>query len=119
MKTAIELIEDERAEQIEKHGFSLEKDAQYYKKGELSQAALFCKEQALIKLFGKKEESAKWPNDWNSYFENKVRNKSVIGQLTVCGALYLAEFERTGDILYRKNAIDISLLMCSLMDLNP
>ena len=118
MKTAIELIEQERTEQIEKHGFSLEKDSIYYKNGELLQAALFCKEQAFIKLFGTKEEIVKWPKGWGQYFEIKVRNKSVIDQLTVCGAFYLAELDRTGNGLYREQAIDISHLMCSLMDLN-
>jgi hypothetical protein len=117
MKTAIELIEQERTEQIEKHGFSIEKDAIYYKNGELLQAAAFCKEQAMKKLFGAKQEMVKWPACWDAYFEDKIRNKPVIDQLTVCGAFYLAELDRTGKGLHREQAIDISHLMCSLMDL--
>lgn len=117
MKTAIELIEKEREEQIKKHGFSLEKDAMYYKNGELLQAAAFCKEQAMKKLFGNKEELIKWPARWDTYFEDKVRNKPVIEQLTVCGAFYLAELDRTGEGVHREKAIGISILMCALMHL--
>lgn len=117
MKTAIELIVQERTEQIEKHGFSIEMDDFNYKSGELLQAAAFCKEQAFIKLFGPKQELIKWPEGWDPFFETKVRTKSVIDQLKVCGAFYLAELDRTGKVLYREQVIDISHLMCSLMDL--
>ena len=42
METGIELIAQERAEQIEKHGYSIEKDIEYYKNRELESAAMYC-----------------------------------------------------------------------------
>lgn len=101
MKQGIELIADERREQIEKHGWSLDHD-KYYSKGQLIQAAIFCKEQAENKLSGSTVESVKWPEGWNVYFEHKVRSKTPIQQLVVCGAFYMAENDRTGTKRYQK-----------------
>ena len=115
METSSNLIKQERAEQIKKHGFSLEKDCIYNKNGELLQAALFCKEQAFIKLFGNKQELIKWPDFWNKHFESKIRSKSVIDQLITCGAFYLAEFDRTKNKLYHEHYIDISHLIDGLL----
>lgn len=94
MKTGIELINEERKEQIEKHGWSLDHDASYAD-GQLKQAALFCYEQARIKLGIIYHEKIKWPDGWIKHFEDKIRNKSAIEQLVVCGAFYLAEYDRT------------------------
>ena len=104
MKTGIELIKKEREEQIHKHGFSLQKDAEFYKNGELMQASDFCLEQARIKAGIINVERIKWPDGWGEYFEQKIRNKSVIDQLTVCGAFILAEKDRTND-----NNLDIPI----------
>lgn len=92
-KTGIELITEERREQIEKHGWSLEHD-QYYKNGQLVEAAHFCLEQAQIKQGSKDTEQHEWPSGWDQYFEDKIRSKSIIGQLTVAGAFYMAENDR-------------------------
>ena len=115
MKTGIEFIRQERSEQIEKHGFSLKKDAQYYKNGELLQAAIFCAEQARIKMLRDIIECTLWPAGWDAYFELKIRNKSVIGQLTCCGAFYLAEFDRTNEIEYYDMAYKIAHHIDSLI----
>lgn len=97
MKTGIELIKKEREEQIHKHGFSLQKDAEFYKNGELLQAADFCLEQARIKAGVQKNMQLAWPDGWDLYFRDKIYGKSVIDQLTVCGAFILAEKDRTND----------------------
>jgi len=115
METSYNLIKQERAEQMEKHGFSLKIDSIYNKNGELLQAALFCKEQAFIKLFGNKQELIKWPDFWSKHFESKIRSKSAIDQLVVCGAFYLAEFDRTKNKLYHERYIDISNLIDILL----
>ena len=47
METSYNLIKQERAEQMEKHGFSLKIDSIYNKNGELLQAALFVKNKLL------------------------------------------------------------------------
>lgn len=97
-KTGIELIADERQEQIEKHGFSVEND-KYYAKKELAQAAKYC-----LMLAEFKEKSGRiacknvyWPENWDRHFENKILNKPRIEQLIVAGALFMAENERRGD----------------------
>jgi len=82
-KTGIELIAQERQEQIEKHGWSLDRD-QDYADGQLKQAALYC---LAPHIFG-------WPNGWIIRFKDKVDNKTKIEQLTVAGALIAAEIDR-------------------------
>lgn len=100
MKTGIELIEEERQEQINKHGFSIEHDREYYKDGQLFQAASFCAE--LKSLDGEQPATMlfSWLADWETDFEEKIRNKSRIGQLIVAGALMMAENERLGAPVY-------------------
>ena len=94
-KTGMELIAQERKEQIEKHGWSLEHD-QDYGSGQLLQAARFCIDQVNNRELGCNEESIKWPDGWDPYFENKIRNKSIIEQLIVAGAFFMAENDRIG-----------------------
>lgn len=103
MKKGIELILQERKEQIEKHGWSLDHDASYAD-GQLKQAALFCYEQARIKLGRTHAETVQWPEGWIKHFEDKIRNKSAIEQLTVCGAFWLAEYDRTHDQQFKTKA---------------
>lgn len=104
MRKGIELIKEERREQIEKHGFSLEKDAKYYQNGELGEAAMFCKNLVQLKIGTLDREFHKWPDGWSKHFEEKIRNKNIIGQLTVCGAFCLAEYERGGDDSWKTRA---------------
>lgn len=99
-KSGIELIKEERREQIEKHGWSLEHD-QYYKNGQLVEAARFCVEKAQIKQGLKDKEDHEWPSGWDQYFEDKIRDKSIIGQYVVAGAFYMAENDRTNSSNYQ------------------
>lgn len=108
MKAGIELINEERKEQIEKHGWSLDHDASYAD-GQLKQAALFCYQQARIKLGRTPTETIQWPDGWIKHFEDKIRNKSAIEQLVVCGAFWLAEYDRTNDEQYKIKAHVIGL----------
>ena len=108
MKTGIQLINEERKEQIEKHGWSLDHDASYAD-GQLKQAALFCYQQARIKLGRIPTETIQWPDGWIKHFEDKIRNKSAIEQLTVCGAFWLAEYDRTDNKEFRKKADEIAI----------
>lgn len=99
MKTGIELITQERREQVEKHGFSLEHDAQYYKKGELFEAARFCLSfvNGAINLIS----VAKWPDGWDKKWEDKIRAKTAIGKLMCAGAFFMAENARAGNDTYQ------------------
>jgi hypothetical protein len=86
MKTGIELIAEERREQIEKHGFSLELDAEYYKNNELIEAAHFALQP--------NHPGTRWPDVWDITFAEKIKNKNRVGQLKVAGALIAAEIDR-------------------------
>lgn len=81
MKTGIELIAEERQEQIEKHGWSAEHDS-FNENGELLQAARFA--------LGADE----WPENWDLNFAEKISSKDEIGKLKVGAALIAAEIDR-------------------------
>lgn len=83
MKTGIELIEKERQEQIEKHGFDVSHDI-YYSKGELLQAALFCINP----------NTFDWPDGWDEHFRDKILSKDEIGKLKCAGAFVAAQIDR-------------------------
>lgn len=82
-KAGIELIYQERQEQIEKHGFSV-KDDLSYSENELIKAALFC-------INPKQFE---WPFNWNEKFRDKIINKTEIERLSVAGAFIAAQIDR-------------------------
>jgi hypothetical protein len=87
MKSGIELIAEERQEQIEKHGFTNEyqrEHPEYYSKGELVDAA--CYAMYLHNMI--------WPTDWNDMYKQKIYNKSYKDRLIVAGALIAAEIDR-------------------------
>ena len=114
MKTGIELITEERKEQIEKHGWSLKHDASYAE-GQLEKAAMFCAEQANLKIGLINAETQKWPTGWIKYFEDKIRNKPAIQQLVVCGAFYLAEYDRTNHFFFLERVFEIAKKIDSLL----
>lgn len=92
MKTGIELIAEERREQIEVHGFDIVKDAEYYQQGELRDAALYA-----VTL-----DESYYPKSWDTWFENKMNDKEArmseeefwIERLKIAGALIAAEIDR-------------------------
>jgi hypothetical protein len=85
MKTGVELIAEERQEQIEKHGFDVIHDVEYYSKNELIQAACFAIHP----------EQFKWPAGWDEEFASKIRMKpNKVERLKVAGALIAAEIDR-------------------------
>lgn len=106
MKTGIELITEERQEQIEKHGRSLEHD-KTHDQGELADAAVICAANRLV------YEKSKYANSVNfnvlqmgswelpvEYDGNVLvanynsTDKERIHQLKVAGALIAAEIDR-------------------------
>jgi len=84
MKTGIELIAEERREQIE--------DAEQYQKNELIDAAMY----AVTK------ERKYYPETWDFWFHNKMMDKEKrmseqefwIERLKIAGALIAAEIDR-------------------------
>ncbi len=83
MKTGIELISQERQEQIEKHGFDVKRDSDY-SKNELVKAAMFCVNPELFE----------WPYYWHSSFRDKILAKTRKERLVIAGALIAAELDR-------------------------
>lgn len=91
-KTGIELIAQERQEQIEKHGWDAEHDA-YNDNKELIQACLFCLDHYTGPGSGLMTYKD-WPMGWLSMFKDKILKKDDIGKLKVAGAFIAAEIDR-------------------------
>lgn len=87
MKTGIELIAEERKEQIEKHGWTAEHDATHYCE-EIIDAAEYA-------IRPNKDNGDKC--GWIS-FQLKIVKKNRIDQLKVAGALIAAEIDRLQSI---------------------
>lgn len=83
METGIQLIARERQEQIEKHGFSIERDLSY-KSQELKYAAMYL-------LCGM---SSFFPRTWAAKFQFAFDRKTELEKLVVAGALIAAEIDR-------------------------
>ena len=81
--TGVELIAQERKEQIEKHGFDVNNDKDY-SNGELIQAAKYCIDSV----------DTEWPGSWEVHFAIKIADKDRVGQLKVAGAFIAAEIDR-------------------------
>jgi len=83
MKSGVELIAEERQEQLEKHGLKPEHDDEYTK-GELIAVAL-----CIIS-----NNYCKWPEGWSLYYMEKFMAKKGTEALKVAGALIAAEIDR-------------------------
>lgn len=89
MKTGIELIAEERKEQIEKHGRTIENDVQQNGSYQLSIGA--------SKLLAYPAECNNYqlpPNGWDIDVYTKMRNKPYKERLIIAGALIAAELDR-------------------------
>lgn len=90
--TGVELIAQERKEQVEVHCFSIATDNAYYVKGELKMAAMFAITQS----------KELYPASWDTWFMNKMEDKRQrmspvefdIERLKIAGALIAAEIDR-------------------------
>lgn len=88
MKTGIELIAQERQEQIEKHGRTVEEDVRFNTKGQLSVAAGILSQRYIpdrLNLI---------PKDWDSLIWLKMLRKQYKERLIIAGALIAAEIDR-------------------------
>lgn len=110
MKTGIELITEERQEQIKKHNWSADHDDKHTT-GELADAAAIC--ASTVRIYNKFEYANNthfdvlaikgWSGLWNLPLNwdgnilidnNKSSKKTRIHQLKVAGALIAAEIDR-------------------------
>lgn len=88
MKSGVELIADERREQIEKHGYDLTHDLEHEADGQLIVAA-----QAAI--LG---NDAAFPAGWELVAVQKICDKPVKERLIIAGALIAAELDRLNNL---------------------
>lgn len=84
MEREVELINEERVEQIEVHGFTIDHDKKRNSKGQLAKAAAF----VLTK------DPYHFPSDWSEEWYNKLSKKKGVEALKVAGALIAAEIKR-------------------------
>lgn len=98
MKTGIELIAQERREQIEKHGRTLAYDRKENRSYQLSHAAsglLFSKGEmepmSIILAFGKLQ-------NWDKCVLKKMVKKTYKQRLIIAGALIAAEIDRVNKL---------------------
>jgi hypothetical protein len=94
MKTGIELIAQEREEQIEKHGRTIDADVKNNKSGELSfaAAALSCPNPESMGLSSANNYSC--PTGWDVKIWTKMILKPYKDRLIIAGALLAAEIDR-------------------------
>lgn len=90
MKTGIELIAQERQEQIEKHGMTVASDVNINPNGALLSAAKYLIDPS----------HSIWPKHWNvDYKEHLDNNKTKLEKLVIAGALIAAEIDRIKSII--------------------
>lgn len=82
--TGVELIAQERAEQIEKHGKTIASDVKLNQKADLSNGALAI-------LTG---NNLTFPPHWNEALVEKLLSKPYRERLIIAGALIAAEIDR-------------------------
>jgi glutamate mutase epsilon subunit len=91
MKPGVELIEQERKEQIEKHNRSIQKDIMENGAGELRRGAI-----ALICDHGQGDIS-QLPLQWSDEICLKMIKKSYVDRLVIAGAFIAAEIDRVNN----------------------
>ncbi len=91
-KTGIELIAQEREEQIEKHGRSINKD--------VIENSLYQLSEAAKKLISGVDVPREWiaPIRWSGPIWRKMIKKSYKDRLIIAGALIAAEIDRLNSI---------------------
>lgn len=88
MKTGIQLITEERYEQISKHGYTNDHDKRVNEDGELITAA--------IAIIGATDRD--FPPEWNYTQVKYMCAKSYKERLSIAGALIAAEIDRLNGI---------------------
>lgn len=84
--TGIELIAQERKEQIEKHGRTIEADVKYNNRRQLTSGA-----KRLIEIH---PDPLNAPNDWDVDTWQRMCRKGYKERLIIAGALIAAEIDR-------------------------
>ena len=92
MKTAIQLIADERERQLKEEGWTEEHDDEYFQ-GELAAAAACYATPEHLRLYRRRARGIMTPLSW-PWAPNWWKPKDEIADLVRAGALIVAEIER-------------------------
>lgn len=96
--TGIELIAQERREQIEKHGYTADSDAHFGAMNQLGTAAALLAYEPLDSYEAKIQRiiaiEDKRPEGWNPEIWDKMNRKPYLQRLIIAGALIAAEIDR-------------------------
>jgi hypothetical protein len=90
MKTGIELIAQERSEQIEKHGYDINHDKRYNDENSHSTGS----DLRMAAMHALWPEWQFYPKTWSSLFKDNISIKSYKERLIIAGALIAAEIDR-------------------------
>jgi hypothetical protein len=95
-KTGIQLIADERSEQLTKHGRTVELDVEQNNEGQLTDAASVLTMNVPEGLMGAylQSQGEAPPIGWDSEIWNKMIRKPYKDRLIIAGALIAAEIDR-------------------------
>lgn len=94
IKPGVELIAEERKEQIEKHGRDVQSDVESNGAYQLATAANRISFNPDDEGFDLMREPLFIPDGWNSVIWNKMLDKSYKDRLIIAGALIAAEIDR-------------------------
>lgn len=89
MKTGLELVSQERNEQLEKHGRTIQQDVVQNKEGQLIHAVA-----NLIGFDDGLNVGYTYPDGWNMEYFDKIMEKPIKERLIIAGALICAEIDR-------------------------
>lgn len=106
MKTGVELIIIERAEQIEKHGRSVERDFIENDSFQLTNAV---SKLLLLKVAITDYTDIEPPKGWSRETFTKIMNKTYEERLIIAGALIAAEYDRIS-FSYKKELTPDSII---------
>lgn len=90
MKTGVELIAIERAEQVDKHGRTIGKDLVHNNKFQLALAASWLVAPDIFE----NDAFEHCPDGWDEIIWNKMCAKGYHDRLVIAGALIAAEIDR-------------------------
>jgi hypothetical protein len=94
MKTGIELITQERQEQIEKHRRTIQEDVELNTTNQLSKAASLLCDESWICLDEDDIIEDYCPEGWSKILWSKMVRKPYKDRLKIAGALIAAELDR-------------------------
>lgn len=111
MKTGIELIAQERKEQIDKHGRTVERDVAINSNHQLVKAVI-----SMLESNGPRGMERNCPKGWDSVLWKKIVGKPYQERLIIAGALIAAEIDRLNAVVERGAGDDYPIITLTHKD---